>query len=243
VVADTLEADWNAKLRAVAVAQEEVERYHQADRRVLEGRERAEIMAVASDLPRLWQDPRTLPRDRKRMVRLLIEDVTLRKGVAIVAQRRFKGGATQTLSVPLPPPIGFRRRTDAEVVREIDRLLDDHTCEEIAAQLNARGWRSFEGKAFHAHRIVRLRRDHGLRDRYSRLRAAGLLTLDEVATTLGVCPDTIKLWRRRGLLRAYRYNEKGECLYLRPESNVPAKWQRKVLATSIPHASSGKGAV
>lgn len=59
-------------------------------------------------------------------------------------------------------------------MREIDRLLDDHTCDEKAAQLNARGWRSFEGKVFHAQRIVRLRRDYGLRDLYSRLRAAGL---------------------------------------------------------------------
>jgi len=216
----------------VAAAQEEIERQQQADRRVLDVRERAEVLALATDVPRLWRDPHTPQRDRKRMARLLLEDVTLRKGDAIVAQIRFKGGATQILSVPLPPPLGFRRRTDAEVVGEIDHLLDDHTCDEIAAQLNARGWRSFEGKVFHAQMVVRLRRDHGLRDRYSRLRAAGLLTLDEVAATMGVCPGIIKLWRGRGLMRAYRYNEKGEYLYARPDSNLPAKWQRKLPNTT-----------
>jgi hypothetical protein len=59
-------------------------------------------MALARDFPRLWNDPRTPDRERKRMVRLLIADVTLLKGLDLRAQVRFNGGATQTLHVPLP---------------------------------------------------------------------------------------------------------------------------------------------
>lgn len=82
------------------------------------------------------------------MVRLLLEDVTLIKGEAITAHIRFKGGATQTIVVPLPMPIWEQRLTPAPVVRAIDELLDSHTDSEIAAILNERGVRSFQGKLF-----------------------------------------------------------------------------------------------
>jgi hypothetical protein len=59
------------------------------------------------------------------MVRLLLEDVTLNKGSEISAHVRFKGGTTQTLTWPLPPPIAQLRKNPAYIVAEVDRLLDD----------------------------------------------------------------------------------------------------------------------
>jgi acetyl-CoA C-acetyltransferase/acetyl-CoA acyltransferase len=79
LVADVLEADWNAKLRAVAAAQEAYEKASAADVSLVADAERAELMALATDFPRLWRDPRTQMKDKKRMLRLLIEDVTLTK--------------------------------------------------------------------------------------------------------------------------------------------------------------------
>lgn len=79
LVADALEAEWNSKLRALNEAQEEYERLRQADRLAIDAAQRARIAALASDFPRLWQDPRTPDREKKRMVRLLLEDVTLLK--------------------------------------------------------------------------------------------------------------------------------------------------------------------
>ncbi|OPY65118.1 MAG: hypothetical protein A4E57_03294 [Syntrophorhabdaceae bacterium PtaU1.Bin034] len=61
------------------------------------------------------------------MVRLLLEDVTLNKGSEITAHVRFKGGTSQTLSWPLPPPIGELRKNPAYIVAEVDRLLDEYT--------------------------------------------------------------------------------------------------------------------
>ena len=86
LVADALEADWNQKLRAQAEAQEEYERGRQRDGCVLEAAQREAILSLATDFPRLWQDPGTPDRERKRMVRLLIEDVTLLRAEAITAQ-------------------------------------------------------------------------------------------------------------------------------------------------------------
>ncbi|MDE0380018.1 MAG: recombinase family protein, partial [Rhodospirillales bacterium] len=76
MVADVLEAEWNAKLRALGEAQHEFERRRgEPDQRLDDG-QRQRILALASDFPRLWNDPATPHRERKRMARLLIEDVT-----------------------------------------------------------------------------------------------------------------------------------------------------------------------
>lgn len=71
------------------------------------------MQAVPNHFVRFWQDPRTSARDRKRIVRPVIEDVTLRKSDAITANLRFKGRATRTLTVPLPTPLVLSRLTPA----------------------------------------------------------------------------------------------------------------------------------
>src|SRR5262249_47915168 len=75
LVADTLEADWNHKLRALTNAQKEYAHRRDQDRKVFNEEQRAAILSLATDFPRLWRDPNTPDRDRKRMVRLLLEDV------------------------------------------------------------------------------------------------------------------------------------------------------------------------
>lgn len=127
LVADVLEADWNAKLRAIAAAQEAYDKSAAADVSVVNDTERAELMALASDFPRLWRDPRTKMKDKKRMLRLLIDDVTLTKGDTVHVDIRFVGGATRSLDLPLPKSCVVLRTTDAAVVQEIDRLIDTYT--------------------------------------------------------------------------------------------------------------------
>jgi hypothetical protein len=134
MVADTLEADWNAKLRAPADAQDRCERHRQAERS-LDEEQRTRILALATDFPLLWNDPRTPDRERKRMARLLVEDVTLRRADDVTLQIRFKGGSTRTLTLPLPKS---GRPTSPDVFAAIDRLLEDHTDGEIATLLNER---------------------------------------------------------------------------------------------------------
>ncbi|MGQ0678178.1 MAG: recombinase family protein [Actinomycetota bacterium] len=82
LVAANLEADWNEALRAFAQAQEDYER-QSAKTSTLGVDDRARIAALASDFEALWCDPRTPQRERKRMVRLLVEDVTLNRGEQI----------------------------------------------------------------------------------------------------------------------------------------------------------------
>ena len=176
LVADSLEAEWNTALRALLQAQERYEQQRQAEGRAGVTAQRASILALAQDFPRLWNDPHTADRERKRMARLLIADVTLLKADAITAQVRFNGGATHTLHLPLPKPAWLQRQTAACVVAAINTLLEEHTDGETAERLNGQGLTSGEGGRFHRLMVARLRRAYALPSRYARLRARGLLT-------------------------------------------------------------------
>ena len=227
LVADALEADWNQKLRAVAAAQEVYEKAAAADVNVVTDAERAELLALATDFPRLWHDPRTQMKDKKRMLRLLIEDVTLTKGDALHADIRFTGGATRSLELPLPKSCVQLRTTDAAVVQEIDRLIDTYTDKEIADLLNERGVRTVVPTPWTGARIGRLRHAYLLTDRRTRLRAQGLLTAQEVAARYDVTVCAVHKWRQRGLLRTHPVNDRGDFLYEIPSENLPAKFAHK----------------
>jgi len=149
-VADSLEADWNEKLRILAQVKENCERQQAEDRIRMEGEERSRIMALATDFPRLWKDSKTSDRDRKRMVRLLLEDVTLIKGGQITMHVRFKGGFTTSMTLKLPLRAWEIRQTPPEVVKEIDRSLNQSTEAQIAKLLNDKGLRSGGGQPFHS---------------------------------------------------------------------------------------------
>jgi DNA invertase Pin-like site-specific DNA recombinase len=227
LVADALEADWNMKLRALAGAQEVYAKAAAADASVVSDAERAQLMALASDFPRLWHDLRTQMKDKKRMLRLLIEDVTLTKGDTVHVDIRFVGGATRSLDLPLPKSCVELRTTDAAVVEEIDRLVDTYTDKEIADLLNERGVRTVVTTPWTAARIGRLRHTYHLTDRRTRLLAQGLLTPQDVATRYGVVVSTVHLWRRRGLLYAHPVNDRGDFLYEIPPEDLPTKFAHK----------------
>ena len=225
LVADALEADWNDKLRVYKESQERYEKQREEARAELTDEQRAQIATIATDFPALWRDPKTSHRERKRVVRLLIEDATIIKRDTISVQVRFKGGATQTLSLPRPPTAWQMRQTPKQIVVKIDKLLDSHTDGQIATILNDRGHISGDGKPFKRSMVGKIRCKYNLKSRYQRLREAGLLTLHEMAELLHVHASTIKTWRDNGLLLAVPFNDKNECLYPNPGANAPVKQQ------------------
>ena len=226
LVADSLEAEWNNKLRALNAAQQQYEEQRQNDRVSLGEQQRASIAALAHDFPRIWQNPKTPDRERKRLMRLLLEDVTLiRNNDEITAHVRFKGGITKMLTLPRPLNSWEARKTPPEVVTEVDRLLDHHTEKEIARLLNERGVCSGEGLAFHSRTIARIRCKYQLKSRYDRLREKGLLTIEEMSDRLKLTPVWVRAWRDHGLLRAYPVSDKNVWLYEDPGPNPPRKAQ------------------
>jgi DNA invertase Pin-like site-specific DNA recombinase len=221
LVADSLEADWNAKLHALDEARLEYERQRKADRFVLDDDERRRIVALATDFPAVWRDPKTPDRERKRMLSLLIEDVTLTKRREIVVAVRFRAGTTTTLTVPRPSTAQQLRATSPDLRMQVDSLLAEYTDAQVAQMLNARGLRTGAGAAFHATSIQWLRFSAKLPSLKERLLAAGMLTTTQLSEKLGVKRSTIGRWRTQGLIQARICNDAGEWLYWIPQHIPP----------------------
>ena len=239
LVADTLEREWNDKLRALAKAQEEREHERQKDYVAVDDAIRARLVAMTTDFKTLWRDP-TLPnRERKRLLAYIIEDVTFVKLPAEGTTRihvRFKGGRTETLTTQNPKSSAQQVKTDPKVVELVDALLDNHIYPEITDILNERGIRpggsARRGQAdaqFTALRVAYLANEYGLRSRYDRLRERGLLTREEAALRLGICESTLIRWVEHGLVVRHAYNAHAY-LYEVSGSNPPIKhssrWDR-----------------
>lgn len=227
LVANALEADWNDKLRELHQAQETYVRDCESDRLLLSERQCDEIRALAKDFPRVWKSKNTENRERKRLLRLLIEDVTLVKNTKINLCVRFKGGAVKKVVLPLPQSGGQLRKTDRKIIEEIDRLLENYTDFDVARQLNERGCLSGTGHQFNKIIVARLRKAYGLKSYHDRLREAGMLTVDEVASILGVDQGTVGKWRRSGFLVSRATTERGDYLYEDPGDNPHQKYQHQ----------------
>ena len=221
LVAESLEADWNAKLRALGVAQEDYQRQRTADRLAVDDNERQRILALATDFPAIWRDPNTPQRERKRMLGLLIEDVTLIKQRSITAAVRFRAGATTTLTLPRPLTAQQLRATHEDVRQQIDTLLDEYTDAQAAHMLNERGLRTGAGDAFDSSSIHWVRFAHKLKSLKQRLLEDGWQTATQIACTLGVKRTTLGRWRQQGRIQARICNDRGEWLYWLPDE-LPA---------------------
>ena len=201
LVADTLEAEWNDKLRRHADAAEDYERRSKQQAEALTAEARRRILDLAQQLPRIWQDPRVESRERKRIVRLLIDDVTLIKSEMITVHVRLSGGAARTLMLERPLPIAQIRKFKPELIAEVDRLLDLHCDREIAEILNQNGWRTWEAKPFNLKKIAWIRCAYKLSSRHDRLRRRGMLTTREVAAKFGISETAVHEWGRQGLIK------------------------------------------
>jgi hypothetical protein len=219
LVADALEADWNARLRDLDALQREHERQHQADRTLLDEPARQRIRALAADFPRIWNDDRTSAVERKRMLGLLIEDVTLLVGEQVDIHVRWRGGRTQSLAVTRPRPMSAVRKTTPQAVALIDELLATETDHQIAARLNELGHRNWRGEPFTVKKVMLVRRAYALKSRFERLRERGMLTAEEVARQLCVSSSTVHQLGRRSILKRHLYGGNRRCLY-EPPGNV-----------------------
>jgi DNA invertase Pin-like site-specific DNA recombinase len=223
LVADELERQWNAQLAALAEAEEEYRRTAAQDGcRALDDEAKAKIHTLAADLPRVWRDPRTPARDRKRMLRLLLEDVTLTRGEMLRIELRWKGGATTALERPLPQGAPDLRRTPATIVEIVRALATEQTDGQIAAALNDRWLRTGTGQPFTRLRVRHIRETYEIASLTDRLRADGWLTTAEVATQLHLHRSTAKRFALEGVLRAVRADDRGGILIAPLAGLVPA---------------------
>jgi hypothetical protein len=213
LVADAIEAEWNTRLRELDELQQAHDRHHDADQVLLSDQMRKNIRQLATNFPHVWSDPRTSAQEKKRLVALLIEDVTLTRHDTIAVDIRFRGGRLRSLHVAPPLPMARVRKTKPAVIKALQTLLETCTDSEAALRLNQAGHCNWKGEAFTAKRVGLVRRTYDLRSRFEHLTADSFVTASELGAHLGVAAPTVRSWARRGLLRCERYGDCVRCLY------------------------------
>ena len=208
LVADNLEKRWNDKLYALAEAENAFTGWKEKNRFDVSPPAREDMLQFVRDFPALWDHPQTTARDRKQMLRLMIQDVTLLRGDDIHVCVRWKGGATSELHLSIPPCAWELRRTPQVVLDRIADLAKEYTDEKIAEILNREGLHSNTVQTFTYEHIARLRIAKGIPGYYDHLRRAGMVTCKEIMARTGVGEETVRKWRRSGLMRAIRYSRK-----------------------------------
>jgi len=207
LVARTLEAAWEQRLAELAEAKAELARNEQLRPLPATGELRRQLMSLGDDLAQVWGAPSTTDRDRKELLRCILEEANVRldrgEGVAHLVLR-WRGGAIEELDVDvrnvrIPP-----NRTDEDTIALVRRLAAIHRDDLIAGVLNRQGRRTATGERFTANHVGNLRRYWKIPRCPPPQEAGGgdgeLLTVEKTAEALGVAASTVHRWISDGFI-------------------------------------------
>jgi hypothetical protein len=206
LVAHGLETEWNDALHQVADAEAELARREAARPKTLTTHEKSQILALGEDLEQVWSAPTTTDKDRKALLRTLLEDVHISlhrdhtEGRAELVLR-WKGGAISELSVPIkrtPPKI----RTDEDTIDLLRRLAVHYPDTTIAGILNRQGRRTARGLSFTASRVQSLRHHWKIpcHQPSDQPQEGELLNVTAAAKQLRIAPSTLLRWLGDGFI-------------------------------------------
>jgi len=236
LVARTLEARWEARLADLAGAEAALATQRSAQPELPSP---AQLAVTIADLPALWSAPTTSDKDRKRLLRTLLADVTITPSAAdpahISVGLRWKSGASQQVHVTRRRSAVQLRCTDPaaiELARRIGPGLDNNA---LAAALNDAGHRTGTGQPFDGTAAANLRNYH--RIPYPGLLEAGELTPRQVAQIIGVSAGTVHYWINAGYLAARRGPAGRWCIPLPP--SVEAACRDRAAGSAHQHRAAG----
>ena len=205
LVARGLEREWEESLSALESAKADLQRREKERPRVLSQAERDHLLALGPDLATVWHAATTTPRDRKELLRALIEEVIIKveRGTASAhLTLRWKGGALGEIELALPRSRPATIRTDEDTIALVRRLAAHHPDTVIAGILNRQGRKTARGHRFEGNRVCNLRQ-HWSIPCFVPEPASGdgeLLTIKAAACVLGVAPSTIHRLLNDGII-------------------------------------------
>ena len=207
LVASTLERRWNEALLHWEDLKKQAAEVQRQEAHVATPEQKAKVLALARDLPRLWHAPTTQAKDRKRMLRLLVKDITVARPLKekkLSVHIRWQGGACSDLSVPLPPSVADQVRYPTAIidrVRDLARTLPDA---QIAEHFNREKVVSATGKPYTLKIIQWIRCRHKIAPAV--LRKPEELTVQQVAADFAVSDNVVYYWITHGVIQARRTN-------------------------------------
>ena len=166
------------------------------------------MAALAHDFPRLWNAPTTKTQDKKRILRLVIKDITVERfgeRRLAVLHVRWQGGACEDIEVTLPDNIADRLRYPEEIIDRVRELARERTDEDVAAALNGEGRRSAKDESFNVSMIRWIRYKHRIPAPV--FHRPGERSVRQVADELGVSRSVVYYWIDRGVLTARQRNQ------------------------------------
>lgn len=196
LVARGLEREWEESLKALEAARAELARREMERPRLLSQAERDSLLALGPDLAAVWHAATTTPRDRKELLRTLIEEVIVtveRDKSTAHLTLRWKGGVFSEIDLALPRSRPATIRTDENTLALVRRLAVHYPDAVIAGILNRQGRRTARGHRFDGNRVGNLRRhwDIPCFEPQPSCGDSELLTIKGAAVALGVAPSTI----------------------------------------------------
>lgn len=205
MVAHGLESQWEKRLRDLAAAEAELERRQQLRPRTLSPEERNRMRALGSDLRNVWTAPTTTDRDRKELLRTLLEEVIVtvdRPAHQAHLTVRWRGGKLTEIDLPLPRSQPRGRRTNEDTLSLLPRLAALYPDEVIAGILNRQGRETASGERFTALHVGSLRRYRGIpRFQPSAQPTQGeVVSICKAAQILGMNTSTIHRWLAEGFI-------------------------------------------
>jgi excisionase family DNA binding protein len=204
LVARSLERRWETKLAELEHAEGDLAE-HQAAQRPEPSRDT--LQTLARDVPALWAAPTTSDKDRKRLLRALIADVTITSdpaGPQLQVGIRWRSGASEQHTTQRPTPSGPARRTPSEAIELIATLGLTHSDQQLVAALTDAGLRTGVGRPFDPAAVAWVRHAHDIPTPPRIVLAADELTVTQVAKRLGVSDGTVYYWISHGQLAADR---------------------------------------
>lgn len=205
LVARGLETEWEKRLRDLATAEAELERRQQQRPRALSPQERSRLRTLGSDLRKVWTAPTTTDRDRKELLRTLLEEVIVavyRSEHRAHLTLRWRGGELTEIDLPLPRSQPRGRRTSEDTLSLLPRLAALYPDEVIAGILNRQGRKTASGERFTAVHVGALRRYRGIpRFQPPAQPAQGdVVCIRKAAQILGMNTSTIHRWLAEGFI-------------------------------------------
>jgi hypothetical protein len=205
LVARGLEREWEESLSALEAAKAELARRELQRPRVLSQEERDRLLALGPDLAAVWHAATTTPRDRKELLRALLEEVIIkveRDKAAAHLTLRWKGGALNEIDLALPRSRPATIRTDEDTIALVRRLAVHYPDTVIAGILNRQGRTTVYGHRFEAGRVGNLRRHWDIPCFEARPSSTKgeLASIKKAAVVLGVAPSTLHRWLNDGII-------------------------------------------
>ena len=205
LVARTLETEWEKRLRDLAAAEAELKRREQQCPRALSPEEKDQLRSLGSDLRKVWTAPTTTDRDRKELLRALVEEVMVivdRPQHRAHLTLRWRGGALTELDLRLPRSQPRGIRTDEDTLSLLGRLAALYPDDVIAGILNRQGRKTATGERFTANQVGSLRRYHNI-PRFqppAEPPTGELVPIRKAAQILGIYTSTVHRWLNDGFI-------------------------------------------